>query len=124
MKKNKNEITAIISLTKELFTETIEQLKKQEAHDNKCSDAFKIILPSDYISSYNNDTIKQQLLRMLKVGMNDNHRDSWIDYFIYELEYGTKYKKGCASHKDDTNINLSDSSHLYDFLLKEMNSKN
>ena len=94
----------------------MEALEKQQEHDNKCSDAFQIILPSDYISAYDNSYIQKQLIKLMQVAMKDEGRDSWIDYFIWELEFGKKYKFGCATNADGSNIDLSSAGALYDFL--------
>lgn len=101
----------------ELFTESIEALEKQSLHDNKCAEAFKTILPHDFVSQYNNSYISEQLIKLLKVSLSDNHRDSWIEYYIYELDFGKKYKKGCATNADGSEINLSTAKDLYDFLV-------
>lgn len=111
-----------LQITKELFVETINAIKKQQEHDDKCHDAFSIILPDDYVSGYDNHVLANQLTKLLKLSMNDNHEDSWIEYFIWDLEFGDKYKEGCAMYKDDTNINLSDAENLYDFLVGELNN--
>lgn len=49
--------------------------------------------------------------------MNDEHKDSWIEYYIYELNYGKDYRPGCATDKDG-NIDLSDAGALWEFLKK------
>ena len=118
IKKMKKSKTGTINFTKELFVETIDEIKKQYDHDEKCSEAFKVILPNDFISGYSNHILKNQLIKILQLSFNDAHKDSWIEYFMWELEFGKKYKKGMATEKDGTEINLSDASHLFDFLIK------
>ena len=71
-----------VSFSKELFIETISEIEKQVRHDSKCSDAFEVLLPSDYISSYDNSFLKNQLIKIIQVAMNDKHKDSWIEYFM------------------------------------------
>lgn len=53
-------------------------------------------------------------VRLLKLIMNDH--DEWIDYFIYELDYGRNYKDGTILDEDGSNIDISSSNKLYDFL--------
>ena len=55
MEKTKN-----LKITKELFIETIEAIEKQHRHDAECSDAFRVILPYDYISCYENHYLSLQ----------------------------------------------------------------
>lgn len=110
-------------MTKELFIETIEALRLQSEYDSKCSEAFNVILPNDYVSNYDNHWLTNQLIKLLQVEMNDETRDSWIEYYIYELEFGVKYREGCARYKDGSNIDLSDAGKLYDFLMSEKDKK-
>lgn len=113
--KNKN--NGNLTITKEIFVEILKNIQNQSEHDDKCNEAFKIILPETFGGYYNNSFIHSSLLYLLKTAFGDNHRDSWIDYFIYELEFGEKYKDGCATNKDGSNIDLSTSEKLYEFLI-------
>jgi hypothetical protein len=74
-------------IDKSLFIECIEQIKLQSIHDDNCHKAFKIILPVDYISGYNNGILYNQLIKVLKV-LCDDTENNWIEYYIYELEFG------------------------------------
>jgi len=103
-----------------LFVETIEQIQLQKIQDDKCNNAFKVILPYDFISGYDHHYITNQLIKILQVTFNDNHKDSWIEYFIWELDFGKKYKKGCASHRNGKDIKLKTAVDLYNFLIKNM----
>ncbi len=81
-------------MTKELFIKSIEALQKQYEHDRKCSEAFKLILPHDYISGYDNHILTNQLIGILQESTNDNHVNSWIEYYMHELDFGEKWKTG------------------------------
>jgi hypothetical protein len=107
----------LVEITKELFIETIDEIKKQHENDSKCTDAFSVILPTDFISGYDNHWIQNQLLKIIKISLNDFHKDSWIEYFIYDLDFGKEYKKGMTTNVDGSEIDLSDSGKLYDFLI-------
>jgi len=102
-----------------MFIECMVALKVQYDHDLKCSEAMAVLFPDDYISLYNNEALSGQLIKVMKCSMGDNHKDSWIDYFIYELDFGSKYSKGCASYVDGGDIDLSTAATLYKFLKKE-----
>lgn len=103
------------TMTKELFIETIAEIEKQKIHDRKCSDAFQVILPHDYVSGYDNGYVREQLIKLLKIATNDNHKDSWIEYFIWELDFGRLYKEGCVKILDK-NFTLKTASDLWDLL--------
>lgn len=105
-------------ITKEMFVKIINSIKKQHELDNNCNVAFGTILPNDYVTGYDYELISNELMSLIKNAFNDNHKDSWIDYFIYDLEFGCKYKEGMITHKDGRFIDLSTSEKLYDFLFE------
>lgn len=111
--------TAPLKIDKQLFIETIEAIEKQYRHDQKCNEAFKTILPNDYVSGYDNHLLSNQLTKLLQLAMNDAHKYSWIEYFMWELDFGSKYKEGYATNKDGSNIDLSTAGALYDFLITQ-----
>ena len=113
-----NDLSVILGsviFSKELFIETINALEKQHRHDVKCSEAFRVILPNDYISNYNNHWLQNQLVNILQIAMNDNVAHSWIEYFIWELDFGLKYSKGCVKIQDK-DFELKTASDLWDLL--------
>lgn len=117
MKKDdlKHENSYKIVFTKDLFIETIHEIEKQYNHDRKCAEAFKIILPNDYTSHYANHWLQNQLLKILKIAMGDNHKDSWIDYYLWELDFGRKWKKDSVQVKGK-NFKLKNAYDLWDLL--------
>lgn len=103
-------------MTKELFLESIEALRLQSEHDSECSKAFRVILRNDHVSGYDNHWLANQLIKLLQVEFNDDHKDSWIEYYIYDLEFGKLYHEGCVTD-NGTNIDLSNSDKLYEYLV-------
>lgn len=112
MKKKKN----LVEFSRELFIESMNKIKKQYDHDKKCNDAFQVILPDDYVIGYANYILQNQLIKILKIAMNDNHDGGWIDYYIWELDFGEKYYEGCVTENDGTAIDLSNAGNLWDYL--------
>lgn len=82
------------NITKELFIESIKMIQKQYEIDSECSKAFKTLLPNDYTSGYDNNALYTQIIKLLQVATKDDEQNSWIDYFIWELDFGKKYKDG------------------------------
>jgi hypothetical protein len=109
-------------MERQLFIETIDALKKQYEHDAKCTELMEQIYPDTFASGYKNSFVCEALIRLLQVAMEDEHLYSWIDYYIHELDFGKKYKKGCATNSDGSNINLSNAGTLYDFLIANKNT--
>ena len=67
-------------------------LKKQFKHDEKCEEAIKILF-EDGQGFYDYSEVLLALEQVLKLEFSDQHKDSWIDYFIYELDFGKKWTK-------------------------------
>jgi hypothetical protein len=103
------------NITEKMFIETINMIKKQHEHDLKCNEAFKILLPNDYTSGYDNYNLYKQIIKLLQVATNDDNENSWIDYYIWELEFGKKYKDGCVII-DGVNYELITPEDLYRLL--------
>jgi hypothetical protein len=54
------------------------------------------------------------VVRLLKLIMDD--QADWIEYFIYELDYGRKYEPGMILDEKSNDIDISSSGKLYDFI--------
>jgi len=107
--------------TQEEFVKYINAHKANYERTCKFTDA--IALAFDGFPVYQlDDILTASYVDMLKVIMKDTTRDSWIEYFIYELDYGVKYKEGSIIEKDGTFIDLSTPEKLYDFLILNLNS--
>jgi len=104
-----------VVFSRNLFIETINEIEKQHRHDSKCSEAFRVILPNDYISNYANHWLQNQIVKVLQLAMNDNHKDSWIEYYMWELDFGLKYSKGCVKIKGK-DFELKTASDLWELL--------
>lgn len=102
--------------TKELFIETMEAIKKQQNIDDRCTEAFQIILPTDFVSGYNNSFITHQLIKIVKLHLND--KSDMVDYFIHDLEWGKKYKRGMITEKNGSEIKIKTISDLWNYLTK------
>ena len=102
-------------MTKELFIATINSIQKQIEIDRKNSSMLQEMFPDDSIyCGYNNSELFNALNKILKESMKDEY--DWIDYFMYELDFGEKYYDGCVLDKDKSIINLSTAENLYEFL--------
>ena len=105
-------------MNKELFVESINELQKQFDHDSKFGDILGKAFPGAFSANLvpDNHYIIEQMIKVLKIEMFDNHDHSWIEYFIYELDFGKDYKSGCATFEDGEIIDLSSAESLYNFL--------
>lgn len=67
------------------------------------------LLPDD-------ETLVNAVISLLKENLGDTN--DWIDYYIYELEFGKKFKKGMVKDKNGKNFLLSNPKQLYKNLKK------
>lgn len=110
-------------MNKKLFLHLINALKKQEEHDNKFQDGFgKLFHIEGGWAEYDNKHLQNAIWQVLQTYfppyMDGNKKYCDIEYFIYDLEYGTKYKKGCL-RQHGKNIDISTAEKLYDYLTKK-----
>lgn len=54
------------------------------------------------------------IVLILQTAMNDEN--DWINYYIYELDFGKSYKKGSITDVDGTDIPLRNAEDLYKLL--------
>lgn len=112
---SENNVLGKIVFTKDMFIKAINEIEKQYNHDRKCSDAFKVILPNDYTSNYDNHWLQNQLVEILQIAMNDNHKESLIEYFMWELDFGRNWKEDSIKI-DGKNVKLQNANDLWDLL--------
>lgn len=108
-------------MTRELFIESIEALKKQYEYDIEISKNLTKVFPYAFEANLlpENHFINNALIKVLQVENNDlelcKYGISWIEYFCFELDFGTKYKSGMIIDKGE-NIDFSDSGKVWDYL--------
>lgn len=113
-----------IKMNRELFIETIEKIKQQHLHDVKCSELLNQVYSNGFQANlmYENHLLMNQIIKILQVQMNDeNGHHSWIEYFMWELDFGSKNDKLKAYRQDKSKIDLSDAGKLYDYLTENIN---
>ena len=118
IRKTDNELRI---LSKKEFVQIINQLKEVndfvEETNNKARKLNDAII-SDFFNvgslSISHEMI---VLHLLEKMFNDS---DIISYWLYELDYGKKYKEGDITEKDGTIIDISTPEKLYDFLIENM----
>lgn len=101
-------------LTRENFTKYMKQLCDRADKQEKIND---IVMDIDFceIDITGHEALCIELLAEL---MNDNHNDSWVQYWFYELKRGTKNDKMKVWHKDGREILLTTIDDLYNILVE------
>ena len=110
----------VFHITEETFIEIMSDLKRQYVLDNSNAQLLQKVFNTTSLI-IDNSILNDSLLKILKVALKDE--SDWIGYFIYELEWGKKYKKGCVTN-NGKNCNISNEHFLYVFLIENMMTKN
>lgn len=110
-------------ISKEKFVEIINRLKSYNELQDKINNLFKENIDNKEMDFMNAGSIcvgHESVVVYLLENMLDT---DMISYFIYELEYGEKYEKGCVLDANMTEIDLSTAEKMYDYLVKSLESE-
>lgn len=110
-------------ISKEKFVEIINRLKSYNELQNKINDLFKENMDNKEMDFMNAGSIcvgHESVVIYLLENMFDT---DIISYWIYELDYGERYKAGCVLDENMNNIDLSTAEKLYDYLIKSLESE-
>ena len=110
-------------ISKEKFVEIINRLKNYNELQNKINDLFKDNIDNKEMDFMNAGSIcigHESVVVYLLERMFDT---DMISYFIYELDYGEKYKEGCVLDENMNNIDLSTAEKLYNYLVQAIESE-
>jgi hypothetical protein len=100
-------------ITLEQFTKLMVEFKKLQDDEHAVHDAMQKLSPDFggfYLSRYS-----ELFTRMIKMLTGDGDAD-WIGYYIYELEWGKKYHKGCITDNKKKDIPLKTIKDLYNII--------
>ena len=109
-------------MTKDLFVKSILALKAQFEHDNKISEKLSEVFPNAFEANllYDNHWLRNSLIENLQIAMNDEFdtqfKQSWIEYFCFDLNFGAENNKLKVFDKNKKEIPMSTPEQLYDFL--------
>lgn len=108
-------------ISKEQFVKIIDRLREtndfvEETNDKarKLQDAVESDFFNAMSLSISHESIVVELLENI---FNDKDYISW---WLYELDFGRKYKEYCIRDADEKAIDVSTAEKLYDFLISEM----
>lgn len=113
--KEKREQKTKREILKDIFIDTLNGLEHQSEIDNLCHNAFATILPSDYVTGYDNNVLYSKTIKLLQFLVKD--KSDVLSYFIYDLEYGKRWKEDCFT-ENGIEYPLRNASELFDFLTK------
>lgn len=113
-----------LKIDKTTFLAMMEDLesytKSNIEHINNLTKAFPNSNSANFMCEYSSNLFAS-VINLLSYLMNDKvdapHLEhNWIEYFIYELDFGKENEKLKAYDKNGKEIKLSNASELYDYL--------
>ena len=110
-------------ISKDKFVEIINRLKNYNNLQDKINDLFRDNIDNKEMDFINAGSIcigHESVVVYLLERMFDT---DMISYFIYELDYGKKYKAGCVLDENMNEIDLSTPEKLYDYLVQDIESE-
>lgn len=102
-------------LNKKDFINSMKELKKIIDDVHNVDDALRKLDP-DFGGFFISRVINVNF-HLLKNIFND--KDDWIEYYVYELNWGKSWKKGMITSKEGDDIKLKTLSDLYKILIKK-----
>lgn len=102
-------------MKKEKLKKYLESIKKITEQESKLDDVLREISPD--FGGYSNELAIDTLLNMMKDLAKDE--SEWIDYFIFELDWGKSYKDGMVTDENGENIPLATIDDVLNIIEKE-----
>jgi hypothetical protein len=103
-------------ITKELFVKTLvaidNQLKADREFAENLSKAFKFAFEPNLLPD--NHYLANALIELLQTIFNDNDADSWIEWWIFENDFG---RNNLEVRVKDVAVELKNNDDFYDFLM-------
>jgi len=105
----------MMRIEKDEFLRAIRAIKEQLEVDKKNLSAFQTLLSNDYVTGVKN-VLYKCVIELLEQLTNDT--EGWINYFIYDLEFGELSYRLRSFYKNKEDIPLSKVEDLWDLLVK------
>lgn len=112
-------------LSKEKFVSYINKIKDTFRKDDELSNAIEEACNNScrVIGLYSSECNIMVELLSLAMGLECHTQDdNVLEYFIYDLDFGKEYEKGCYTEADGTPIDISTTEKLYEYILEEYNN--
>lgn len=100
-------------MKKETFVRVINAIDAQYSRDKEHAKKLEEIFPDSTIMPSYSEELIGAIVDALKVEMCDS---DWIDYYMYELDFGRKNKQLKAYDENGVEMPLSTPEDLYDLL--------
>lgn len=102
-----------MEISKETFIEAINNIEKQNKIETEFSLAVNAYFSEDVDNSLPRNYIVDSLVKILQQHFKDEHSNSWIEYYLWELNFGKNDSKITVHNKP---FILKNPEHLYNLL--------
>lgn len=99
-------------MTRKQFKEIMNEIIELEKVEEEITTAFRKL--DDDFNFISFGRYSNLIIKCLEIAMND--KDEWIQYWVYELDYGTKAKEDSVQDEDGINIPIKTLDDLYNIL--------
>ena len=109
-------------MKKELFIKSILAIQCQIQHDIIVAEKLKEAFPNAFKANllHDNHWLQNSLIENLQIAMNDEfdteYKQSWIEYFCWELNFGEDNYRLKVYDKNKKEIPMSTPDELWEFL--------
>ena len=103
-------------LTRKQFKEVMADLKELDEIEAQVNKAMKMLSP-DFMG-FSLEKPFTTIVKVLEYSMEDTE-NSWISYWMYDLERGRKAEHGTVTEKDGSDIPMKTVDDLYNLLAKD-----
>ena len=103
-------------LSKEKFIRAIDHIKEHDELESNLCSALEAMSPDSYCCAFVYSKYETLTIDLIKEALGLDEEVDWIEYFIYDLEFGAKFKVGCVVEADGKAVDLSTPAALYDYL--------
>ena len=103
-----------MKISKKQFIHIMKDIETQLKIDNKNHEAFSIILSNDFVS--NSENILYNTIIKFLMELTNDMQTKWIEYFLYELDFGKENKRLKVYDKNENEIPLSTIEDLWNIL--------
>jgi hypothetical protein len=106
-------------ITREQFCAFIEAMKQQNDYDNHIAGLLTEAHGFADIMCYDNHRLTNVILTFLQQVFQQEKHQCMIEFYLYELDYGRKYREGVYLVNKQP-VDISTPSALYDELLRQL----
>lgn|GEM_PF-3185139 len=100
-------------IKKEDFLKIMEEIESTNTYSSRLNKFFEKNNVDGYIYQPN---CVETALNLLHLLLKDYDKDNWIEYFVFELDHGKKWKEDMVLDENGNNIVLKTSEDLYNLL--------